>query len=425
MSKYNELGVVMIPSAVKAGKLYSVLPENGNGDFTFDRSTTATRVNKDGLIETVAADVPRLDYPLIDGVVQDCPALLLEPSRTNLITYSEDFTQSALSNATITPNLAISPDGTLNADKIIESATTSTHYIRRTITTTDATSYAITVFAKAAGRSDIRISRAGGSVAVSYNLTNGTLINGGGAVGSINYLNNGWYKCSMVFDTNSTSTQIRIELQDESSAAAENYLGDGTSGVYLWGAQLELGSYPTSYIPTSNLIVTRNADVCNSAGTSAEFNDSEGVLYAEIAALADDISFKVLSISDGTTTNNVGVGYRTASNVIYTFVGTTINSSTNVTVSDITLNNKVAVKYKSGSFAMWINGFEQYTNSTAFSLSGMDELSFDNGAGNADFYGKAKELATFKEALTDSELEALTSWDSFNDMAVGQLYTIR
>ncbi len=80
MSIYDNAGVALIPSGTKASKLYSVLPANGDGDFTHSRGSTATRVNKDGFIESVATNVPRLDYPLIDGVAQDCPALLLEPS---------------------------------------------------------------------------------------------------------------------------------------------------------------------------------------------------------------------------------------------------------------------------------------------------------------------------------------------------------
>ena len=87
---YDKASIALIPSGTKASKLYSVLPANGDGDFTHSRSlTTATRVNKDGLIESVAADVPRLDYPFTNGVVGDCPHLLLEPSRTNISPDSE------------------------------------------------------------------------------------------------------------------------------------------------------------------------------------------------------------------------------------------------------------------------------------------------------------------------------------------------
>ena len=118
----DQASLILTPNAYKAGTLYSVKPEDGVGDFDFTRATTATRVNSAGLIETVATGVPRLDYPFIDGVVQGCPSLLLEPARTNLVTYSEDFTKwvNTGGETTDTANQAISPDGSNNATKLQE-----------------------------------------------------------------------------------------------------------------------------------------------------------------------------------------------------------------------------------------------------------------------------------------------------------------
>ena len=126
MSLYDKSSIALIPSGTKASKLYSVLPANGNGDFTHTRGSTATRVNKDGFIESVANNVPRLDYPLSSGVAGDCPHLLLEPSRTNLVTDSEDFSDSSYykNNATITTDDSTSPDGNVTADKITSTGTT-------------------------------------------------------------------------------------------------------------------------------------------------------------------------------------------------------------------------------------------------------------------------------------------------------------
>ena len=121
---YDKASIALIPSGYKDGELYSVLPANGDGDFEHIRTSTATRVNKDGLIESIAIDTPRLDYPLTNGVVGDCPHLLLEPSRTNLITYSEDFSDSSWVNidTTETSSATTSPDGTVNAYKLTKSA---------------------------------------------------------------------------------------------------------------------------------------------------------------------------------------------------------------------------------------------------------------------------------------------------------------
>jgi hypothetical protein len=421
----DQASLIFTPNAYKAGTLYSVKPEDGVGDFDFTRATTATRVNSAGLIETVATGVPRLDYPFIDGVVQGCPSVLLEPARTNLITYSEDFTDASWTKTGISliSNNLISPDGTLNATKIVESSANSQHKIQETTVSIVAGDVIFSQFIKKGERSKVALELGGGGGGTAkFDLNSGFIISESNVNAKITKFSDDWYKCSVSFTSTASSVYLGTYILNDTETGS--YQGDGTSGIYIWGSQVEQASYATSYIPTSGSSVTRNADVANGAGDASTFNDSEGVLFAEISALADDSSFKVLSISDGTTTNNVGLGYRTASNVIYTFVGSTINSSTSVTVSDITLYNKVAVKYKSGSFAMWINGFEQYTNSTAFSLSGMDKLNFDNGAGNTDFYGNTKQLLTFKEALTDAELENLTSWDSFIELAQGQQYII-
>ena len=125
MSIYDNAGVALIPSGTKASKLYSVLPANGDGDFTHSRGSTATRVNKDGFIESVATNVPRLDYPLIDGVAQDCPNLLLEPSRTNRNQDTEAFNNWGNGSSLVTANQAISPDGSLTADELTKTSSFS------------------------------------------------------------------------------------------------------------------------------------------------------------------------------------------------------------------------------------------------------------------------------------------------------------
>ena len=117
---YDKASLVQIPSGYKSGTLYNVLPNDADGDFDFTRGSTATRVDENGLIETIATGTPRLNYPLLDGVVQDNPTLLLEPQRTNLFNYSEEFSNSvwAKTRTNITSNVAVSPDGTQNADEL-------------------------------------------------------------------------------------------------------------------------------------------------------------------------------------------------------------------------------------------------------------------------------------------------------------------
>ena len=121
MSLYDKASLVMIPSGYKASSatLYSVVPNTSVGDFDVTVDADATRVNKDGLIESVAANQARLDYPLTNGVVGDCPHLLLEPQRQNKITYSIPNSNWAIENgASITENYSVSPDGSQNASRV-------------------------------------------------------------------------------------------------------------------------------------------------------------------------------------------------------------------------------------------------------------------------------------------------------------------
>ena len=409
MSIYDNAGVALIPSGTKASKLYSVLPANGDGDFNATRGSTATRVNKDGFIESVDTNVPRLDYPLIDGVVQDCPALLLEPSRTNSIPYSNLFTYSGWSKAgsgtgsapTVTGNYAISPDGSQNASRLQldkGSGTTTSDYSFMYETVSSVGTGSISIWMKSNDSNTYQV-----------------------ALRKSNFV---------ICDV--TPEWQRFELNNQASTNEIQIMLRGTYGtsdnadILIYGAQLEAGSYTTSYIPTSGSTVTRSADVCNGSGTSAEFNDSEGVLFAEIAALADDGTTRRMSLSNGGYDNRVVLSYHTTSNSIRVLLvsGNSTQVDKTFVVSDTTLFSKCLFKYKENDFALWVNGFEVETDSSGSTPTGLDTLRFEDGGGASDFYGKSKQLMTFKTALTDSELETLTSWDSFNAMAKGQLYTI-
>jgi len=415
MSIYDNAGVALIPSGTKASKLYSVLPANGNGDFTHDRNlTTATRVNKDGLIEGVAADVPRLDYPLIDGVVQDCPALLLEPQRTNNLPYAEQFDNAAWSkgNSTVTANQAISPDGSQTAD-LLQLTSAGGNVFDGVGGSGD---YAFSVFAKYVDAQFIRL-RSTGSYAY-FDIQNGSV---GSTINvsstKIEDYGNGWYRCTVVGNNTNSLAQIFVSDTDGSNT--------GTGSVYVWGAMFEAGSYATSYIPTSGSTATRSADVCNGSGTSAEFNDSEGVLFVEAAALADDLTFRQVTLNDGSL-NTILVGYRTNSNRIYTQLVSNNASQAFLSydVSDITEFHKFCIKYSTNSVHFWVDGYKRASDTSATMPLALTDLDLQGTTGSAQFNAKTKQVITFKTALTDSELETLTSWDSFNAMATGQLYTI-
>jgi hypothetical protein len=418
--------LALIPSGYKASKVYSVLPTDGTGDFTFTRSGNATRVNSEGLIELVSSNVPRLNYPLIDGVVQGCPSLLLEPQRINLVQYSEDFSNAYWTKAgSSVVSGFISPDGTANAFKLVEDTSTGEHKINHTSVTSNI--YTISVFAKYNGRILQLASTSTGGHYANFDLLNGVIGNFGGTTENVTIteISNGWYRCSMT-TTSNMNTAIINTVQSVTSVYQESYTGDGTSGVYIWGAQLEAGSYPTSYIPNygTALGVTRSAETCNNAGDVNTFNDSEGVLFAEISALADDLTSRSISLSDGTYNNSLILQLRNLSNTISIKKFTTILST--FTVPSTTNYLKIAINYSSNNIEIYLNGFLIDTNNTftSFPSNTLDSLSFNRSDGGENFYGSTKQIQYFNTALNDSDLETLTSWDSFSDMAIGQLYTI-
>lgn len=439
MAIQDDSSIALIPSAYGTSKVYSVIPSNGNGDFNFSRSGNATRVNKGGFIETMGTNVPRLDYPLIDGVVQDCPHLLLEPQRTNYAGKSEEFDNSYWQKvrATITANQIVSPDGSVTAD-LLTATDTSENYCQQNVSSTVSGSKQTVSFFVKKGTSDFchillwDVSNDGARQW--FDLTNGTVgtsttFGSGVSVDSAQMINysNDWYRCIVVFNNSNTTVRTRISTSNSNGSTSS------TSGktIYLWGAQLTVGSYETSYIPnTTTGSVTRSADVCNGSGTSAEFNDSEGVLFAEIAALADDGASRRITITDNSSSyiNIVSLELDESTNTLKGFVsdnsgGLTTVSTTNLNQEE---NNKIALKYNSESTNLYVNGFDVNSVSSTNLPTGLIKLDFDSGRSDEiqDFYGKTKQLSTFKTALTDSELETLTSWDSFNAMATGQLYTI-
>ena len=399
--------LAMIPSGYKASKVYSVLPESGVGDFDFTRATTATRVNSSGLIEEMAINVPRLEYPLIDGVVNGCPSLLLEPQRTNVCGYSDNLTQWTLTNGTLSANSVISPDGTLNADRVVFN--NNALDLKRTVTVTASTTYTYSFYIKLESGSGLqgRFYDNSNSANIEYYDYNEQVIG------------TDWTRVTRQVTTPSGCTQMQVWLLASSTSLVT---------ASFWGAQLEVGSFETSYIKTTTSAVTRNAEVCNGAGNAATFNDSEGVLMAEISALADDLTNRGITISDGSTNNRVTMFYTNVSNAIQAkvVVGGSNSLNSYITIPNISLYNKFALKYKQNDFSLFVNGFELITDTSGstFSNGTLTELAFDRGDGAEDFYGNTKQVQYYNSALTDSELEKLTSWTSFTDMANGQQYSI-
>ena len=392
--------IALIPSGYKASKLYSVLPTDGTGDFTTTRASVATRVNENGLIEEVAANVPRLDYS--DG---GCPSLLLEGTSTNLMTYSEDFSNAVwnkISGGTasipaITSNYSTSPDGTQNADRVYidtGAGDSSSDYsiLRQKADITSGNDYAFSVWLK---------SNTGSSQVISLRL------NGGAQLTEIT-VTTSWVKYNVAYSNSTTgNVGFGIDLRGSQSQFAD---------LLIYAAQLEENSYSTSYIKTVGSSQTRTADTASGSGNSTIINSSEGVLYFEGQSFGGTNN-GFITLSDGSGTNRVSlrIGY-----FISTLIYIQMTSSgspqfeENYNTSGTSFNfndfNKYALKYKQNDCALFLNGVKVITISNASMPTNLSKLQFANSDGvGFPFLGNAKDLRVYTTALTDAELTNLTT----------------
>ena len=354
----------------------------------------------------ITDNVPRLDY-----TDSSCPALLLEPQRTNAMVNSEYFGGYTIGQMTLEHNYAISPEGIQNATRLIENTAAGTAHSVSIATPTTATEYAWSVYAKPNGR-DFMYLYVGSGVGQGkiFDIANGTIgSNVGGAPNDtkIEDVGNGWYRCTIIVNAIAGSPTPSIGLANSSSSFT--YTGDGTSGVLLYGAQLEAGSYATSYIPTYGTSVTRNADLCIDAGDSSTFNDSEGVLYAEISALAEDATFKTITINSGSNSNRINIWYWNDGTFKVDGHTNSVSQFNFDFAADLTLSNKIAVKYKANDFSVFLNGSKIDSDTSGTTPIGLNRLDFKAGDALYPFYGKTNQVIYFPTALSDSELATLTT----------------
>ena len=249
--------LALIPSGYRESEVYSVLPNDGTADFTFDRTGSATRVRKDGLIETLLEDVPRLDW-----LNSSCPNLLLEAQSTNSLTYSESSTGKSLTGVTLTDSQAVSPTGEYNAMELKEDTSTGKHrFSTNSLVVISSSTYTLSMFVKK--NSDSRF----------VFINSGTLLNASGSfnldtqatTGDVEVFNdygNGWYRIGITAMATGTSSNV-VFIQMQQGTTDVSYTGDESS-MLLWGLQFEQSTSATSYIPNlATGSTTRQAETCS------------------------------------------------------------------------------------------------------------------------------------------------------------------
>jgi hypothetical protein len=370
-------------------------------------------------------DLPRIDYR------GGCGSLLLEPQAINTATDSNDFTTGdifvesnnpSLSFSILTSAQATSPDGTNNAWKLVDNndGNSGGCHIGYFSTNVISENYnTVSLFVKKQGNNDwVSIdTRSFDATSESwFNISNGTLVNvESGHTASIDDYGNGWYRIAVTFITEfdlAGSVLIRLAT----SNGENNILRDGTNGAYIYGLQAESDAtrqYATSYIPTSGDIQTRGADLAGKAGSSDLIDSTEGVFYAEFKSIAEfvDVSSSI-SINNSTAQSRFNIYKLDSSNILKVQLRPQNNSpilSYNSTLTNVDFD-KVAIKWKSGDYAIWINGVEVAVSTSTILPIGLNRVDFNGYTTTFQpFQGNVKCVAVFKEALTDAELTALTT----------------
>ena len=405
--------LALIPSGYKgqtatAPKVYSVLPSNGSGDFTFDRANgLATRVNKDGLIEEVANDTPRLDY-----LNSTCPNLLLESESTNRQIRSEEFDNSAWgkANVFVTSNLTTSPSGQLNADKIIATNTTSVKTIQEVMSGAATTSGAtVSIFVKKAEITQIRIVAATNIspytnwVRVSFDLE--TLQEFGSTLGTFKFedYGGGWYRLSITGTPLNTSNVYQFSLVKNQNVT---FTGNNSDGIFLWGAQVEQKSSSSSYIPTQNSAVTRFKDICKDGGSSTLFDITEGTFFVDVLPYNSGL-VSTISLSNNSTSQRILIQFQSNGAQVRLFSSGSVSNYQTITFNQ---RNKILVTFKLNEYKFYINGALVSTDTSATVPTSLDRLNFSNSTANSDFFqGEVNDTRVYDTVLTQAEAIKLTT----------------
>ena len=391
--------------ATKVGSTLAYNDEGGNFKplpFNFTRSTSGTRVNKDGLIEVVTNNKPRIDF-----LNDSNGALLLEPTRTNLITYSEDFSNAAWTksvNTEISANATTSPDGTQNADTITWSTSGGTTQLYQVKSTTG-TSQSLSLFVKYISGSGTNFLFSIGTIAdASINLTftnSGATLTGVAGVDVTSYkiedYGNNWFRVSFAANYAAGSAEFNVYRPS----------GTGTDVYAIYGAQLESSaSYATSYIPTQiGSISTRVAEVCTQTPPSGIIGQTEGTVFMEVEVL-NGVGIQLgNSTSGGDYVNSIQFAITPSSTNAGAHVGG-VSQFSSASVGR-TGRQKIAVAYGLNNYALYINGTQIAVDLSA-TVPSMSTIIFnhiDLGTVN----GEIKQTKLYNTRLTNAELQQLTT----------------
>jgi hypothetical protein len=360
--------------------------------------------------------LPRLDY-----LGSTCPRLLLEPQRSNLVTYSEQFNNAAWTptDASITANAAIAPDGTMSADKLVENSANQAHYVQSASGTYTAATYSMSVFAKASERNILQLlfnGSANVNAFANFDLTNGVVSLVASATASIEDYGNGWYRCTINAALSASTVPLAfcVIVNSLTATRAASYLGNGTSGLFVWGMQSELGAYATSYIPTLGASVTRVADAASKTGISSLIGQTEGTVFVDFTINGLQSPYaSAISLNDGVPNNYVWLTIFSNGNLrAEVYAGGVVQASIIKSGAVTGGRYKMAFGYKTNDFVLYVNGALVGTDTSGTTFSGTTLSRIDNNlagiAGN-EVSQSTNQALLFKTRLTNAQLAELTA----------------
>ena len=358
---------------------------------TFTRASSGTYTDSAGVLQTAATDVPRFDHNPTTG---ESLGLLVEEQRTNLLLRSEDFSTTWVRfNVNASSNAILAPDGTLTADKLTENDADNFHRIRQGITS--GVTGVFSVFLKAAERTRVNLGTSDINLIAGFDLSAGSVVSG---TGSIEPFGDGWYRCSIsaTFTTSGPFLLLR-------NSSSEFYTGDGTSGIYLWGAQLEAGSFPTSYIPTTGATATRNASLADLISGAIANNIRS--FYVEFSSPAVGTR-GVVSLNDNTANERASVLTSGTDPRLVVHDGGVEQANINGGTVAAGVRTRVAVRINADDFAISINGGAVVTD-TSGTLPTVDRLMFGRTQAGEYLNGRIARFTGWSQLLPNATLQTL------------------
>jgi hypothetical protein len=402
--------------------------DHGTGPaITFTRASNATYFDANGVLQTAANDVPRFDHDPATGASR---GLLIEESRTNLLERSAEFDDAYWStiDATVVANAATSPASTLTADRVHPSGNSAASVFFRNVSASASTAYSASVFVKAAGKTfgflQINFNQSSTPIrafAFTIDLSNGTLgtqqdlvSTTTGVTAAATSVGSGWYRIAMSFTTTALTDEVAFLAGPCNAANSRTVTANGTDGIFAWGAQLEAGAFPTSYIPTTSAAATRSADSAVVTPISSFYNQAEGTIFSDTRRVAEGSGgFPAPLRFFQTTDDTKYLQHWVASNG--TSAAFKISGGANgaeVSRSGLTANQPVLIcgSYAENNVIASINGTLTAQDTSVNIPSTIDRLQIGTYGPFAQFTnGHIRKIAYYPKRLSDALLQQLTT----------------